>query len=628
MEPKSILFVDDEQNILNALQRVFRKSDHHIFVANSAWEGLKQLSKNKIDILVTDYKMPGMDGYALCKMVKEKYPHIVRIMLSGYSTDKIILKALFEGTIRLFLTKPWDDDFFRNYIDRLVRLDATLENPQLKAYIHNLSHFPGVPDIYNKLIKAVDEEKHMKYIAEIIEEDPALSAKILQIINSGAYGLQSVSIQRAILFLGVEALRDLSISCSIFRDLRFPNELKGLAELLWQHSQLCNNYLQRIYQSVEKNKLPSRLTSIGLLANIGFFLFLQNFPTQFPQYLNQLKNYHGTNYEEIDTSLFQITHSSIGSYLFHWWNMPYETVEIIVNHHSAASETGQEFIIANALALADVIAWKELGYLSKMKIINPLIDKLFTAEGNFIEELQSKNVSLFDACLPESATATDSIACGFDETGLGPAPETVSEKSEAHQGGELAPTMSVPCPEPLAKGTLPPVLTPTPPPKNEPSPIKLAKTVLFVDDEENVLSSLRRGLRTESYKQLFAASPKEALTILDREEVQVIMADMRMPEMTGLQLFKITKQKYPQTINIILSGHSHISMVIAAINSGDVFRYIMKPWDIKDDIIPAINQAFQIYEENEKKDLRIRELEQKVLKLETRLKELEDDSTR
>jgi len=104
------------------------------------------------------------------------------------------------------------------------------------------------------------------------------------------------------------------------------------------------------------------------------------------------------------------------------------------------------------------------------------------------------------------------------------------------------------------------------------------RTVLFVDDDETVLQSLERGLLDESYNKLFVKSCKEALEILQREQVHVIVADMRMPEMTGLELLRTIRKKYPHIIGMVLSGYEQDTALKTAVDQGEIFKLIPKPW--------------------------------------------------
>jgi two-component system response regulator HupR/HoxA len=122
------------------------------------------------------------------------------------------------------------------------------------------------------------------------------------------------------------------------------------------------------------------------------------------------------------------------------------------------------------------------------------------------------------------------------------------------------------------------------------------RTVLFVDDEERLLASLRRGLLDEPYNALFAGSGKEALKILEQQEVHVLVTDMRMPEMGGLELLREVKQKYPHVVRMVLSGYTQVTTVLTAVNQGEVFRYITKPWKLEEEFKPTIREAIEYYD--------------------------------
>jgi len=108
---------------------------------------------------------------------------------------------------------------------------------------------------------------------------------------------------------------------------------------------------------------------------------------------------------------------------------------------------------------------------------------------------------------------------------------------------------------------------------------KVDRTLLLVDDEVNILSALKRTLRRNNYRILTAESGSAALALLDEHKVDVIVSDQRMPEMTGVQFFTQAKQKFPDTVRIILSGYTELQSVTDAINEGAVYRFVTKPWD-------------------------------------------------
>ena len=136
------------------------------------------------------------------------------------------------------------------------------------------------------------------------------------------------------------------------------------------------------------------------------------------------------------------------------------------------------------------------------------------------------------------------------------------------------------------------------------------RTVLFVDDEEKLLRSLKRGLLAEPYNALFANSGKKALEVLKNNEVHVLVTDMRMPEMSGLELLRIVKEEYPHIVRMVLSGYTQISTLLTAINQGEIYKFITKPWKLEEEFKPAIRQAVEYYDLHSERERLAAELEQ------------------
>ncbi len=122
------------------------------------------------------------------------------------------------------------------------------------------------------------------------------------------------------------------------------------------------------------------------------------------------------------------------------------------------------------------------------------------------------------------------------------------------------------------------------------------RTVLFVDDEEKILKSFKRSFMDEPYETIFANSGKEAIEVLKRKETHVLVTDMRMPEMSGLELLKIVREKHPHIIRMILSGYADTDTLLASINQGEIFRFITKPWKSNEELKTIIRQAIEFYD--------------------------------
>lgn len=116
-------------------------------------------------------------------------------------------------------------------------------------------------------------------------------------------------------------------------------------------------------------------------------------------------------------------------------------------------------------------------------------------------------------------------------------------------------------------------------------------TILFVDDQEEILILIKRMLKEEPYRLIFAKSGQEALELIKTEQVDVIVTDIMMPNMTGLELLEIVKASHPDIVRVILSGFSQIPTILAAINQGRIYRYITKPWKVDTEAKTIIKDA-------------------------------------
>ena len=155
-------------------------------------------------------------------------------------------------------------------------------------------------------------------------------------------------------------------------------------------------------------------------------------------------------------------------------------------------------------------------------------------------------------------------------------------------------------------------------------------SVLIVDDESNVLHSLARELRKEPYLVLCAQTPQEGLDVLKNRSVSVIISDMQMPEMNGTEFIAEASKLCPHSVNMILSGHLESNLVMSAINSGFVWRYLCKPWQT-DDLKVAIRNAIELFEANhERRNLleTLREKNQELQKLSASLEHKVREQTR
>lgn len=146
-----------------------------------------------------------------------------------------------------------------------------------------------------------------------------------------------------------------------------------------------------------------------------------------------------------------------------------------------------------------------------------------------------------------------------------------------------------------------------PNPNSNPIPMIDKKiNILYVDDEENNLMSFKATFRMK-YNVTIAVSGDEALRILERKVIEIIITDQRMPQMTGIEFLEKVLERYPDPMRILLTGYSDMNAVIDAVNKGKIYHYLAKPW-IEDEINMTINRAHEAYLDKQK----IKELNEKL----------------
>jgi YesN/AraC family two-component response regulator len=149
---------------------------------------------------------------------------------------------------------------------------------------------------------------------------------------------------------------------------------------------------------------------------------------------------------------------------------------------------------------------------------------------------------------------------------------------------------------------------------------EIRHTLLCVDDEKNIQKALKRLLRKEGYRILTASSGKEGLKIIEENDVQIVISDQRMPEMSGTEFLAILKTKHPDALRIILSGYTCVDSITDSINKGHIYKFLLKPWNDQN-LKLEIRQAFQQYDLIQAN----KKLDEKVIQQNNELKEINEN---
>ncbi|RKX20078.1 MAG: histidine kinase [Candidatus Zixiibacteriota bacterium] len=237
MSKHKILFVDDESNVLKSLKRLFIDADYKIFTAPSGDEGLKIIKENSISLVISDYRMPEMNGVQFLSEVKKLYPDTIRIILSGYADVMAIVEAINDGEVYKFLAKPWNDQ------ELLTTVDRAIEHFELKEK-HNkvLDELKNTNNELRSLTKNLEGKVQERTQSLEIRNRALIITQ--RILNELPVGVLCIDSSGMIVYMN-EALKEfidiskLQLGCTLEKS---SNELIYKIAKLSQQEQKCNYY--------------------------------------------------------------------------------------------------------------------------------------------------------------------------------------------------------------------------------------------------------------------------------------------------------------------------------------------------------------------------------------------------
>lgn len=355
---RRILFVDDEPNILLGLQRMLRSVRHEwdMTFVGSGQEALQILEKSTYDVVVSDMRMPVMDGAQLLAEVQRLYPQTIRIILSGYSNQELILKSV--GPVHQFLAKPCDAEEIKGTVARACALREMVSDKGLERLVSRLQTLPSVPSLYTAVVKELQNpNSSLKQIGEIISRDVGMAAKILQLVNSAFFGLRNhvSSPAEAVSLLGLDIVKALVLSVHIFSQYPGSRLSSFSIDELWLHSMKVGSNSQSISKRESQDRSASDdALMAGLLHDSGKVVLAANLPAQYGSAMS-LANEKGICLEAAEREVLGTSHAEVGGYLLGLWGLPGPIVEAVSFHHHPGKSLGQTFAPLTAVHAANAL---------------------------------------------------------------------------------------------------------------------------------------------------------------------------------------------------------------------------------------------------------------------------------
>jgi putative nucleotidyltransferase with HDIG domain len=353
---RTILFVDDEPNILSGLARMLRpmRGRWDMLFAGSGAEALEIMAGRSVDAVVSDMRMPGMDGPELLRRVMREHPDAVRIALSGYSDMEMIGRSI--TPTHQYLTKPCTEARLVQALDQALSARDLVPNKALLEKVARIEHLPVLPEAYNRISAELAKgDPSPREIGDIVARDVALSANILKLVNSAYFGLPRhiATPQQAVIVLGVNVIRSVILSLHIFKSFETRPQPSFSLPLLWGHSMRAGAIARSIAKAEGMDREATDHAAIAaMLHDVGKLVLDAQCAEECLRVFGEVRA-HNRRVAEVEAEQLGLTHAEVGAYLLGLWGLPLSVVHAVARHHDAAPGPG-------GLGVADVIHFANL----------------------------------------------------------------------------------------------------------------------------------------------------------------------------------------------------------------------------------------------------------------------------
>jgi HD-like signal output (HDOD) protein len=358
MMAKRLLFVDDEPLVLDGLRRALHGMRHvwEMKFVDSAREALEELNRTQYDAVITDMRMPAMDGAEFLEIVESRHSDIVRIVLSGQSDREAVLRSIVPT--HQFLSKPCSVDELKLRLGLAFAMRDAISNGSVKSVVARLRSIPSLPRIYDELTAALrSASSSLATIEKIIESDIAMATKTLQLANSAFIGVRGEisNLRQAVSLIGTETIRTLALSVHVFSHFERNTAAARFLPALWEHSANVASLARRItLEEKQPREAAEQSFSAGLLHDVGKAVLFSELSGEYNQIVENRENREG-DITSREVEQFGCTHAQIGAYLMSIWGLPATLVHAVALHHRPMEELLSRFSPLTAVHCADAI---------------------------------------------------------------------------------------------------------------------------------------------------------------------------------------------------------------------------------------------------------------------------------
>ena len=351
-----IVFVDDEVSILQAMQRAMRgmRNEWDMEFLSSAAAALASLAKTPADVVVTDMRMPGMDGWELLAEVKKLYPQTVRLVLSGHADATAIMRLV--GTAHQYIAKPGETQALQTAIAQTQTLRRLVTSDRLALLAGGVGTLPSCPKAFQEILSCLQRPNAtVAEAASIIRRDAAMTANVLKLVNSAFFGArQTISgVDRAVAYLGLDTLATLVLGHSLFQSGGPNGPIREQLDEMWRHSQQTAIIARAIalHEKFPRARAEEAFLA-GMLHDIGRVVFATNGTPSIGM---------GGGLSDENPDQIEMHHAQVGAYLLGLWAFPSHIVEAVAFHHTPGQRAGAGLDLTALVHIADRLTHYQLG---------------------------------------------------------------------------------------------------------------------------------------------------------------------------------------------------------------------------------------------------------------------------
>lgn len=336
-ERPTILFVDDEQHLLDGLRRNLRRNREtwNMVFLDGGEAALDYMASNSVDAVVSDMRMPIVDGASVMAEAAHRHPQSIRIVLSGHTEQDMLLRAM--GSTHQFIPKPCEPDLLVDILHRLLNLRYSTDTESLRHLSDSLRSLPSPSKTFIALMAEIDlPTSSAASVGKIVESDLGLTAQVLRLANSPCFSMPTriSTCKQAVQLLGLETVKAIATLAEFHKIADRKPALQNVVARLAERSLSIGAAAARIAK-IEKLSVEDReaASTAGILSHVGTLVLQVNESKKYNYAMNDVEK-GKSELQEAETDQFGASHAELGAKLVGLWDFPTNIVEAICFHHN------------------------------------------------------------------------------------------------------------------------------------------------------------------------------------------------------------------------------------------------------------------------------------------------------